>query len=935
MVNKINTQTWIMLIILVFSISALVACSGSGPNDRQMVQTAKKYLGEQKIREAALELRGALQKNPDNGEARYLLGQINLDIGDSAGAEKEFRRARKAGWQEEDALIGLARALINGHKFQDLMDEVEIKEDYSLITRANLYGLRAEALVGLSEVAQASEALSVGAEIDENAFHLLKTTIQLRLTREDLDSTISALKRALLVHPDNPELLLLSAIVAIQGKNPTEAMDAYRKVIDQDPPKFFTVYGRQARLRLVGLEILDQKFDQAQSTLEPLVRMNANDPETNFLAGRLTFALGNYERAEEHLLKVLKIAPDHSQTHLLFGSVNFAQQDFEQAAYYIAKYLSTVPENLDARKLLGRAYMLLGQQDEAQATLQKGLGEKGAEDAELLALVGLSQLQGGDTASGIEGLEHALKVDPKKASLRRELAKAYISTGEIDHAIQELKTILTKDGREEQTQVLLVIAYLRAGNFSQAINTVLDLQAMSPNDPAVLTLAGNVFAASDDKPEARKYFSKALQLRSGFVPATMSLSRLEEMQGNYTEAEALYKGIVDSDVESIAPLLALARLAESQGMTKEMLDWLKQARKRAPRDIKPRVMLAEYYLREKQIKKANLLIKEAIKIGSRQPILLILQSRVMIANERYNEALPLLTEIVTREPESIFARALLSETHLMLGQAKDARRQLEIILEKQPSYIPALVLIVRMELQSGHYEQALEFVDQIQKAQPDLYMGYELAGDARTARKQYVEAKTAYQQAWNLEPSAALAIKLSETLKRSGKPEDAPAALLAWLNDHSDDARSLQFLGTSYQDLGQNDKAILAYEKVLTVQPDNMVALNNLAWLYSLSNDPKALGLAEKAYTAYPDNVGIQDTYGWLLVQQGQVDKGLGLLKQAMEKLSEVLEVRYHYAVALLKSGEKTEARKLLNQLLQSKGSFEGQEDIKALLDEQ
>jgi hypothetical protein len=59
-----------------------------------------------------------------------LLGQLNLDIGDSAGAEKEFRRARKAGWKEEEALIGLARALLNGNKFQKLLDEVEIKETY-------------------------------------------------------------------------------------------------------------------------------------------------------------------------------------------------------------------------------------------------------------------------------------------------------------------------------------------------------------------------------------------------------------------------------------------------------------------------------------------------------------------------------------------------------------------------------------------------------------------------------------------------------------------------------------------------------------------------------------------------------------------------------------------------------------------------------------
>jgi putative PEP-CTERM system TPR-repeat lipoprotein len=313
-------------------------------------------------------------------------------------------------------------------------------------------------------------------------------------------------------------------------------------------------------------------------------------------------------------------------------------------------------------------------------------------------------------------------------------------------------------------------------------------------------------------------------------------------------------------------------------------------------------------------------------------MLLDLQGRVFMAKRQYKEALSPLNELVTRSPDSTFARTLLAETYLELGQIKDARRQLELALEKQPYDASALMLMARVELLSGHYEQALEYANRIQKAQPDLYAGYELGGDAWMARKNDAEAKAAYAQAWKRKPSAALAIKLSAAAKRSGEPEEATKHLLNWLNDYPDDARALQVLGTTYQDIGQNSKAIQAYEKVLALEPENVVALNNLAWLYSLDNNSRALGLAEGAYRVNSDNAGIQDTYGWILVQEGQVDKGRRLLKQAVKKLPEVPEVRYHYAVALLKSGEEKEARQMLGKLLEEGRSFEGRDEAERLL---
>ncbi|MDH5611246.1 MAG: PEP-CTERM system TPR-repeat protein PrsT [Gammaproteobacteria bacterium] len=933
---KIKTLIRINRVLLIAVTIALLGCSPE-VSDEQMVQTARTYIDKNQLREAALELKNVLQRNSDNAEARYLLGIINLDIGDAASAEKEFRRAASAGWQEGLARVGQARAMINSKAFQKLIDEIEIKNDYPANIRADLYALHALAQAGLGNIVESIETLNKASEIDANAFHVLKSSIQIYLANNDMVRAKDSLKMALITYGENLEILLLSAAIAIEDKDYVGASETYKKIIEQEPDKLVTIYGRRARLALARFEILNKEFDKAKLTLQPLFKQSEGDPETNFVGGLLAFEQGDLSLAEERLLSVLKVAPNHAPTQLLFGTVSYAQQDYEQAVYYIAKYVSVAPENLGARKLLGRAYIQMGQNNEAQAALQPGL-KNSSEDAELLALVSFSQLQGGDIASGIAGLEKAVKVEPESIVLRNELARAYISAGETENAIRELNTILVKDGDKQQAEILLISAHIKAEHYDKAIDVVLDMLKKSPDNPAVLALAGNVFVVSNDRPEARKYFNKALEIKPDYMPASMLLARLEEIEEHPAEAESLYKKLADKNLEDISPMMALARLAETQKQPQKMVEWLEKARKTAPNEIKPRKILAEYYLRENQLDKVAQLITEAIKIAPRDNALLLLEARLQIAQGQNNKALPILNELVTKVPDSVLARTMLGETYLKLGQLSDARRQVSIVLEKQAYYAPALLLMAGIELRAGNYDQVLNYAMQVQKVWvdsymgADAYMGYELAGDAYIQKKNYANAKVNYEQAWQRKQSSELAIKLSDVLVRSGEFDTATKPLLAWLSSHPDEVRVLQFLGSTYQNMKQNKEAIKAYEKVLTIQVDNLVALNNLAWLYSLANNPKSLELAERAYNANSSDASIQDTYGWVLVQQGQTDKGLGLLEQVMKSLPGVPEVQYHYAVALMKSGEEIKGRQILGKLLSSGKSFEGRDSAEKIM---
>ena len=74
----------------------LASCGRDSPES--MVKSARDYLAKGDSSAAVIQLRNALQKTPNNAEARYLLGTTLTERRDPAGAVKELRMAVQLGY---------------------------------------------------------------------------------------------------------------------------------------------------------------------------------------------------------------------------------------------------------------------------------------------------------------------------------------------------------------------------------------------------------------------------------------------------------------------------------------------------------------------------------------------------------------------------------------------------------------------------------------------------------------------------------------------------------------------------------------------------------------------------------------------------------------------------------------------------------------------
>ena len=134
--------------------------------------------------------------------------------------------------------------------------------------------------------------------------------------------------------------------------------------------------------------------------------------------------------------------------------------------------------------------------------------------------------------------------------------------------------------------------------------------------------------------------------------------------------------------------------------------------------------------------------------------------------------------------------------------------------------------------------------------------------------------------------------------------------------------KSIYFCPVNKQKLPKQADVAEQYLKLLEYDPENIATLNNIAWLYQEEGIPGGIKYAERAHELAPERPEITDTLGWLLVQNGEVNRGLVLLQEARVKAPHIPDIHYHMAVALYKSGRTAEARKELDRLLKTGKSF-------------
>ncbi|MFD2367923.1 XrtA/PEP-CTERM system TPR-repeat protein PrsT [Pseudoduganella sp. GCM10020061] len=886
-------------------IAAALALGGcqSEQDVNSLVAQAAAYQKKGELNAAIIQLKNAVQLDPGNGDVRMRLGNVYLEHGDAVSAEKELRRA--ADLRQDGATLQLARALLLQGKFQEVLDEFTLQAGPGESPEA--LALRGNALLGLQRNDEArsmfERALAADSALPAAALGLAR----LEVAAQRMEDARALLERALAQHPDDVECLRFKAELLRADNKTDEAMAVYHHLIKVRPG-----YG-PARVDLASMLVDAGKFDEARKQLQIARKGSTATLGLFHTQALLDYREGKFNAAREGLQQLLSVAPEHYPSVLLAGAVEYKLNAIQPAELHVAKFLSAYPRDLFANKLMANVKLRQNQPGQALA-LAEALVDEHGDDPELLAIAGEAAMRSRQFSRATEYFEKASALAPRAGSLYTAAALVHLRSGDTARAAEQLERSASSGGDTMRTKMLLVVTYLRGGQTDKALATVGEMEKQA-NSPAVQNLKGGVYLARQDFVKARDSFASALKLDPLHMPALDNLAQLDLLEKRPEQARARYRKALESAPRNALLMEALARLETRLGNVAGATGWLEKAYQDNPDDLRLGLRLADYYTGAGNKERALTLAHKLQSSNPTHPDALNMLARTQAASGDVRAAADTYGKLAATMPGAVAPLMNQARAQLAAQDNAGALDTVRRIIKSRPNSIEAHRLNVALLLLQKRHAEALRAARDVQKQFPTGAIGFRLEGDVLTAQGKQLDALRLYERAFALQPSGAGMVLLHTTLSGIGKQAEADKRIDEWLRKNDKDIPTRMYLAGHKLTKGDYKAAAAPLEQVLLLDPDNVVALNDLAWALHHMGDKRALGYAERAYKLAPRSPVVMDTLGWIHAAGGDTGKALPLIRQASQLAPDSNSVRYHLGVLLGRSGDKAAARRELERV--------------------
>lgn len=425
-----------------------------------------------RLDEALLQIKESIRRGAGRGSAWRTLGVIADARGDRTEALRAFQTALRLGEADVDTRQRVTQLLASSGK----TDEASRATAQSTLGKNE--SARTQLAIGVSEMARGRlgpaedalrKAIVQAPELVDAWFSLAAVLVKSNRAAE----AEKAYDQALLLSPDNAEVLANRALIRLTNKGLEAALADARRAIAIDPKlaQAWRVYGMiQTEARVFPeVVVAFKKIDAlGQSTIDDLVSL-----------GEYQAAIGDVDAGLKTLARAEAMDATHGRMCLSTAKVLGNKGDIGTALGYLERAIKIDPANANAWSSKGYGLMKLGRLKEAVDALETAVALAPDLSNSWINL-GEAQLRSRNLGRAIQALEKATALAPQAMDARLFLGQAYLGARQAGKSREQAEWLLQRQPALVPGLGLLCMSYLLEGNLPGASTPYLRLKGVAP-----------------------------------------------------------------------------------------------------------------------------------------------------------------------------------------------------------------------------------------------------------------------------------------------------------------------------------------------------------------------------------------------------------------------------------------------------------------------
>ncbi len=479
--------------------------------------------------------------------------------------------------------------------------------------------------------------------------------------------------------------------------------------------------------------------------------------------------------------------------------------------------------------------------------------------------------------AAVREYEQALSYEPTSYDIRLSLGVLYLN---LNRPSQALETLLPIKGKDSKVYGLMGDAFRELGQHEKAEAAYQQGWEQDSTDVNFNYNLGLYAAQANDINRAGSYFRRAAQ----YSMNADLFERIAEMYAGsqmYDSAAAFMKSSLDLDQNNPQKYGQYALYLHQAGHHEAAKQALSRGITLHPRDPLLLAQLLESYNIEDNKDSVRIVADRILSLKDDELDIDVLQ-RIAIVLMREN-------------------------------MPDVAQRFFDKILSVDAENRYALFYLGRYAIQQENYDSARVYFDHLIAADSTVPDGWTNLAFILQRQEMPDSAMKVLETALGQvrDDQNNIRLFMAQLLSEKQMSDSAIVVLRQVVENGGDTVRALFQTGAEYEKLGEFDKAVEAFELLLSLNPHHHPTLNYLGYMLADKGErlDEALVMIEKAVGAEPDNGAYLDSYAWVLYKLGRYSEALAQIRKAVTLVPDDPVVTEHLGDIHAALGHTEEAR--------------------------